>query len=240
MLSGLKKIAGQAGEGASQVAERDAEEGLLQSTLVLSNSQNTNTSEAEPIQCNNRGDLGVEAFALWPGEMEVAVPENWKVGEKVPAQGPHGRIFLDLPEGCEAGKTLRYRLRPEAELQVKVPPGAKPGGTLMFERPDGTRIGITVPPGKQPGEQFEVTPPALMVLVPEGAQPGDTVIFGTPLAAQGANGEERQWFRAKVSQDLQLGRYFAARLPPPEQLERKGASPRAQANGRARQIEALE
>merc|ERR1719468_75004 len=106
---------------------------------------------------------------------------------------------------------MRYRLRPEPELRVEVPPGASPGTTLNFERPDGTRIGIPVPPGKQPGEHFEVTPPALMVLVPDDAQPGDWVVFAAPAppAAQ-----ERQWFRAKVPAELQLGRYFAARLPP--------------------------
>merc|ERR1719433_477134 len=121
---------------------------------------------------------------------------------------------MTLPESCEPGTTLRYRLKPEPELKVKVPPGVAPGATLTFQRPDGSRIGIQVPPGKQPGEQFEVTPPALMVLVPEEAQAGDWVRFGMPGSAQAGDGKakERQWFRSKVPQELQLGRYFAARL----------------------------
>merc|ERR1740123_2434517 len=34
-----------------------------------------------------------------------------------------------------------------------------------------------------------------------------------------------QWFKAQVPESLQLGKYFAARLPPPDAL--KGGSPKA-------------
>merc|ERR1712129_629180 len=131
-------------------------------------------------------------------------------------------INFELPEECEPGTTLRYRLKPTAELRVEVPQGAFPGATLTFERPDGTRIGITVPQGKKPGEFFEVTPPALMVLVPEGVQAGDSVVFflGPPprLGKAGVG----QWFSADVPKELQLGKYFAARLPPPTPMTPQG------------------
>merc|ERR1740120_228614 len=194
MLGGLKKMVGLGGGEAE--AEQVEQHALLGGgDLVSAKATQANTSEAEFIR-GPREDIGVEAFALWPGELEVVVPPEWKVGDKVPAQGPHGKITMELPENCQAGTTLRYRLRPEPELLIEVPAGAKPGHTLQFERPDGARIGIQIPMGKQPGEQFEVTPPALMVLVPEACRTGDAVVFPFPGPA-GRDGE-RQWLRAHM------------------------------------------
>lgn len=210
---GKGKIGG-AGDGGLSVET----EALLDTEgLVHARGGNGNTVEAEFVSKDNRSDLGLEAFAMWPTEIEIMVPEDWKAGDKIPAQGPHGRIYFELPEECKPGTSLRYRLRPAPELRIEVPPGAFPGASLTFERPDGTRISITVPPGKRPGEHFEVTPPALMVLVPEEAHPGDTVVFSVgPQGGQGGSQAPRQWFRAEVPKELQLGKYFAARLPPPE------------------------
>merc|ERR1711862_785822 len=94
---------------------------------------------------------------------------------------------------------------------------------MTFERGDGSRISITVPPGKKPGDFFEVSPPALMVLVPEEVKAGETVVFCMPAPPLG------QWFKAKVPESLQLGKYFAARLPPPDAAQVKGGSPKANA-----------
>merc|ERR1712194_638138 len=89
---------------------------------------------------------------------------------KVPAQGPHGRVLFDLPEGCKPGTKQQFRLRPGADLRVEVPKDLKEGMSMTFEREDGTRISMTVPNGKVSGDTFEVIPPAAMVLVPEEAQ----------------------------------------------------------------------
>lgn len=149
---------------------------------------------------------------MWPSDIELAIPNDWKAGDKVAAAGPHGRIHFDLPEECTPGTSLRFRLKPAPDMRVEVPTGVPPGAPLTFERPDGTRIQIAVPANKKPGDHFEVTPPALMVLVPEEVKAGDTVVFGLPAPPLGT------WFKATVPDNLQLGRYFAARLPPPEQL----------------------
>jgi len=207
------RIAGSNEDG--QKVEREA---LLDTDgLVSTRSNNDNTVVAEPVRNNNHRDLGIEACSMWPSEVQLPVPADWKLGDKVPAQGPHGRIFFELPEGCVPGSVMRYLLRPEPEMRVEVPPGAKGGTSLIFERPDGSRISIAVPQGKKPGEHFDVVPPAVMVLVPEEAQTGDRVVFCLP----GSN----QWFCAPVPENLQLGKYFAARLPPPDSLT--GQSPKA-------------
>merc|ERR1719468_181192 len=51
-----------------------------------------------------------------------------------------------------------------------------------------------------------------MVLVPEGVEAGSYVTFSAPGASQASS---KVWFRAQVPSQLQLGRYFAARMPPP-------------------------
>merc|ERR1719343_1518461 len=170
------------------------------------------TAQAEMLKDDNSEAAGVEAFAMLPGALEVAVPPGWKPGDKVPAQGPHGKILLELPETCAAGTTIQCQLKPGPDLVVEIPEGASAGSQLTFEREDGTRIRVEVPKGKQPGEHFEVRPPSLIVLVPEGVEAGSYVVFRAP----GADAASRKvWFRAQVPTQLQLGRYFAARMPPP-------------------------
>lgn len=168
------------------------------------------TMPATWVGSSQRPRGAVEAFSMPPGEVEVAVPKGWKPGDKVAAQGPHGRIWLDLPISCEPDTTIRYKLRPSPDLVVEVPPGAWPGSALTFERSDGTRISIEVPQGKRPGEQFEVRPPVAMVLVPDNVPVGGHVVFCVPGSAVGS-----PWLHAQVPSALHLGRYFAARLPPP-------------------------
>jgi len=191
--------------------------------LVSSRVDNTNTVDAEVLMHPNPREVGMEAFGMWPSDIELEVPKEWKAGDKVPAAGPHGRIYFELPENCQPGTTLRVRLKPVADFRVEVPPGLPEGAAMNFERPDGTRISIQVPAGKKPGDTFEVTPPALMVLVPEEAKAGDLVVFCMPAPPLG------QWFKARVPESLQLGKYFAARLPPPDSLQVKGGSPKANA-----------
>merc|ERR1719189_687648 len=169
----------------------------------------------------NPKEVGPEAFAMWPNEIELTIPMEWKVGDKVAAAGPHGRVLFDLPEGVTPGTTMRFRLKPAPDLRIEVPPGLSAGSPMTFEKSDGTRISINVPPGKRPGDFFEVSPPALMVLVPEEVMAGETVVFCMPAPPVG------QWFKAQVPEDLQLGKYFAARLPPPDALQVKGGSAKA-------------
>merc|ERR1719277_1680679 len=126
------------------------------------------------------------------------------------------------------GTIAHFRLKPAPDLRIEVPSGLSAGSSMTFERSDGSRISITVPPGKKPGDFFEVLPPALMVLVPEEVKAGETVVFCMP-APQPLG----QWFKAQVPESLQLGKYFAARLPPPDAApaaaQVKGGSPKASA-----------
>lgn len=170
----------------------------------------SNTAQAERVKEGASSEL-VEAHALLPGALEVAVPEGWQPGEKVASQGPHGRILLELPATCQAGATIRLPLRPMPDMLVEVPAGAKAGRVLTFAHADGAHISMEVPKGKRPGETFEVRPPALMVLAPEGAEQGSVVRFRAP----GQPADREVWFQASIPSTLQLGRYFAARLPAP-------------------------
>jgi len=184
--------------------------------MIRSRIGNKNTVDAEFIRGQVPATIGKEAASMWPGDIEVQVPEDWKAGEKVAAEGPHGRFFFTLPEDAKAGTTQRFPLRPAADLRIEVPKGISEGQSMTFERADGTRISITVPKGKVAGDTFEVLPPAAMVLVPEDAKAGDMVCFPLP------GPPTKQWFSAKVPEELQLGLYFAARLPPPDNLAGKG------------------
>jgi hypothetical protein len=178
--------------------------------------QPVNTVDATFIRGKIPADIGKEALSMWPAEIEVDVPEDWKEGEEVPAQGPHGRILFKLPEGSQAGTKQKFGLKPSTDFRVEIPEGFGEGMSMTLERDDGTRISIAVPKGKKAGDTFEVIPPAAMVLVPDDVQAGEIVCFPLP------GPPTKQWFSAQVPNELILGRYFAARLPPPDSAAGKG------------------
>jgi len=198
-----------------------------QNIKILSKAgSNRATAEAEFIRGQVPASIGKEAASMWPADVELAVPEGWKEGEKVAAQGPHGRVLFEVPADTKPGATQVFRLRPAPDLLLEVPKGASEGQEIFLERKDGTRITIAVPKGKAPGDTFEVTPPAVMVLVPEEAKAGDVVCFPLP------GPPSKQWFSATIPDELVLGAYFAARLPPPDgfvggETGENAASPKA-------------
>lgn len=201
---------------------KDEDESLLNSgTSVYALRESANTVSAERVRADAQLNLGVEAFAMWPSEVEINVPQDWQPGQVIPVQGPTGVVNMVLPAGAQPGTPFRYKIKAAAEYRVEVPQGALPGSSVSFDRPDGARINIMVPSGLKAGDVFEVTPPALMVLVPDGLQPGDYVLIN-PAKVQGLTtaGEEPGYFRAQIPEELQLGRYFAARLPEPKDAKK--------------------
>jgi len=133
----------------------------------------------------------------------------------VRTQGPHGPIDVPAPPNSKAGDTFQCCLKPPAELKVVVPPGFT-GSTMIFEVDDGSKIAVVVPKGKQPGDVLHVRPPAVLVRVPDGVNAGEYVNFS--VRGGHGDGSKVEWFRAKVPKDLQLGYYFAARIPQPEHV----------------------
>jgi len=111
----------------------DHERGVLiednerSATLVAANRGNRNTVDAVFLMHPNPKEVGAEAFAMMPNDIELTIPMEWKVGDKVPAAGPHGRVLFDLPEGVTPGTTMRFRLKPAPDLRVEVPPGLSAG-----------------------------------------------------------------------------------------------------------------
>merc|ERR1711963_102032 len=91
--------------------------------VVASRIDSTNTVQAERVHCDIPTDLGTEALAMPPQDIEVSVPEDWRPGDKVPAQGPHGRVLLVPSDRSTPGSVFRHRLKPAPEFCVEVPPG---------------------------------------------------------------------------------------------------------------------
>mmetsp|Transcript_96416 Transcript_96416/g.241730 ORF Transcript_96416/g.241730 Transcript_96416/m.241730 type:complete len:247 (+) Transcript_96416:121-861(+) len=202
--------------------EKDEDESLLNSaSSVLAYKQSANTVTAERVRPDAELNLGVEAFAMWPTEVEIQVPADYQAGQVIAVQGPTGLANMILPSEAQPGTSFRYKIKAAPEYRVEVPAGATPGASVSFDRADGARISIVVPPGLKPGNCFEVTPPALMVLTPEGLQPGDYVLINpAKIPGMTTAGEEPELFRVQIPEELQLGRYFAARLPEPKVVKK--------------------
>mmetsp|Transcript_172 Transcript_172/g.624 ORF Transcript_172/g.624 Transcript_172/m.624 type:complete len:239 (-) Transcript_172:127-843(-) len=196
--------------------EQGESNSLLQSeSFVYSLGGSPNTVQAERVNCAEKLDIPT-AHSVRPCQVDIQIPADFAPGKLVPVQGPQGLVHMTMPEGVEAGQTLRYNLRASPEYRVEVPPGAKPGASVTFTRADGAEIAIAVPPNLGPGDRFEVTPPVVMVLVPAGCKPGDSVVFSTQAAADGGFAtRDADLLMAVVPAELQLGVYFAARLPQP-------------------------
>mmetsp|Transcript_127762 Transcript_127762/g.408505 ORF Transcript_127762/g.408505 Transcript_127762/m.408505 type:complete len:676 (+) Transcript_127762:165-2192(+) len=171
------------------------------------------TVNSEHISGPSRGEFS--AFATLPVEFAMTLSQEYKPGDLVVIKGPHGRMQVQPPDDAEPGSVVRYRLGPRPDFEIRVPPDAGPGQEVNFVRHDGVEVSATVPDGMLPGDIFGVMPPAVMVLVPEGAELGDIVAFqavGGPIG----------WYSALVPPGTRLGRYFAARLPPPRPEPSRG------------------
>lgn len=165
------------------------------------------------------------ALATPPLTLNVSVPKGHQAGQRIYADGPHGRLCVDIPLDAEIGSTHQVRLGPPQEFRIGIPKGIKTGAEvdLIFKRPeDGLEIVVPIPAGLSAGDSFDVPPPSLMVKVPDGASPGDTVVF-RPAESQGA--DEKQWLRARIPKVMTVGNYFTARLPPPDGLPKVEKKP---------------
>merc|ERR1711920_599529 len=115
---------------------------------------------------------------------------------------------------------VTYRLKPQAELRIQVPEGRKSGEVMQFKRADGLEIEVQIPEGVEEGDYFDADPPALMVKVPENTGAGEYVLF----QALRRDGQEvTDWCRAAVPQGVAPGKFFIARLPPPDKKESDSA-----------------
>jgi len=205
--------------GLDQLESGECETSGLLSTgsFVHALDKSKNTVCAERVSPNMQLNLGIEGFAFKPCEVNIHVPEGHQAGTALSVQGPIGMMKLLLPAEAVPGTNFRYRLKAAPEYRVQVPPDASPGSAVTFERADGARISFAVPQGSRPGDQFEVSPPALMLLVPEGLHPGDYVLFNTASVPGFTMADEQgELFRAQIPEELQLGKYFAASLPGPK------------------------
>jgi len=120
-------------------------------------------------------------------------------GHSVCVSGPHGPLEITIPEGTKPGERVTYLLGPKCAYRATVPEGASEGQNMSLQLPTGESIQVLIPPGKQPGDEFNFSPPILMVQVPVGALPGNRVAFAAP------DGRE---LTAVVPEGMAPGRYF--------------------------------
>merc|ERR1711920_360630 len=146
---------------------------------------------------------------------DVELAEDPTPGQLVRTHGPHGPVDVPAPANMKAGDTFQCRLKPPPELKVTVPPGFT-GSSMIFKVNDGSKISVAVPKDKNPGDVIYVRPPAVLVRLPDGVKTGDRISF--PLRGGDGNKSKVEWFRTQVPGDLQLGCYFVARLPKPENV----------------------
>eukprot|EP00746_Dinoflagellata_sp_MGD_P168157 gnl/MRDRNA2_/MRDRNA2_99379_c0_seq1.p1 gnl/MRDRNA2_/MRDRNA2_99379_c0~~gnl/MRDRNA2_/MRDRNA2_99379_c0_seq1.p1 ORF type:complete len:202 (+),score=41.26 gnl/MRDRNA2_/MRDRNA2_99379_c0_seq1:83-688(+) len=165
---------------------------------------------ASSLVSNDKATDGeiLEAESTEPCELQVKVPLDYKAGDPVCFQGPHGPLAITPTEDREPGDIITVRLAPPATYEVKVPPNAKPGERVSFSPDDGgPDIEAVVPEHKKPGDTFQVTPSAVMVQVPENAKEGTTLRFKIKgVAKQVANADTAT---AVVPKGLSAGAYFA-------------------------------
>jgi len=135
-----------------------------------------------------------------PQDLSFTVPD-YNTDHTICVAGPHGPLFIDLPEDAKPGEERQYRLGPDS-LKVTVPEGAEAGGVVEIEM-DGVAIQVAIPEGKAPGDSFEAVPPAVVVLIPTGATPGDILEFPTP---------DGQQLKVPMPAGLRPGQYFSLHL----------------------------
>lgn len=156
----------------------------------------------------------LEALATPPLAFRTILPEDHVAGQSIKVTGPLGTVQVTPPSDVQPGTPVTFRLAPPTRFKVQVPPGMQAGDFIKYRTSEGDMVEIGIPEGMTVGENFDVSPPSLMVKVPEGAMPGDTtVVFRTEEGAW-----SNRWLYATVPASRKPGDYFAARLPIPLQL----------------------
>eukprot|EP00930_Biecheleria_cincta_P067401 TRINITY_DN5396_c0_g1_i1.p1 TRINITY_DN5396_c0_g1~~TRINITY_DN5396_c0_g1_i1.p1 ORF type:complete len:307 (+),score=71.40 TRINITY_DN5396_c0_g1_i1:60-980(+) len=109
---------------------------------------------------------------------EVPAPDTSMM--LVCVQGPHGSLPVAVPTSAAPGTLVRVRIGPTKAFRVTLAAGLEEGQVMALELPSGERMQVAVPPGKKAGDEFDVSPPVIMVQVPSGAEPGTQVTYDHP------------------------------------------------------------
>jgi len=138
---------------------------------------------------------------------EVPAPDTSMM--LVCVQGPHGSLPVAVPTSAAPGTLVRVRIGPVMAYQVTLPAGLKEGQAMALELPCGQRMQVSVPPGKKAGDEFDVSPPVIMVQVPIGAEPGTQVEYDHP---------EGRKCVVSIPKGAHCGHYFEVPLSQPNYL----------------------
>jgi len=124
-------------------------------------------------------------------------------------QGPHGSLPVAVPTSAAPGMLVRVRIGPVKAFRVTLPAGLEEGQAMALELPGGERMQVVVPPGKKAGDEFDVSPPVIMVQVPNGAEAGTQVEYDHP---------EGRKCLVSVPKGEHCGHYFEVPLSQPDYL----------------------
>jgi len=124
-------------------------------------------------------------------------------------QGPHSSLPVAVPTSAAPGMLVRVRIGPVKAFRVTLPPGLEEGQAMALELPSGERMQVVVPPGMKAGDEFDVSPPVIMVQVPSGAEPGTQVEYDHP---------EGRKCVVSIPQGTHCGHYFEVPLSQPDYL----------------------
>lgn len=150
-------------------------------------------------------DSGVQKAKLT--SKEVPAPDTSMM--LVCVQGPHSSLPVAVPTSAAPGTLVRVRIGPVKAFRVTLPAGLEEGQAMALELPGGERMQVVVPPGKKAGDEFDVSPPVIMVQVPNGAEAGTQVEYDHP---------EGRKCLVSVPKGVHCGHYFEVPLSQPDYL----------------------
>jgi hypothetical protein len=138
---------------------------------------------------------------------EVPAPDTSMM--LVCVQGPHSSLPVAVPTSAAPGMLVRVRIGPVKAFRVTLPPGLEEGQAMALDLPSGERMQVVVPPGMKAGDEFDVSPPVIMVQVPSGAEPGTQVEYDHP---------EGRKCVVSIPKGTHCGHYFEVPLSQPDYL----------------------
>eukprot|EP00440_Ansanella_granifera_P053931 gb/GFBE01058468.1/.p1 GENE.gb/GFBE01058468.1/~~gb/GFBE01058468.1/.p1 ORF type:complete len:330 (+),score=80.48 gb/GFBE01058468.1/:1-990(+) len=141
--------------------------------------------------------------------MKACRPGSGQGRMLVVVAGPHGSLPVAVPKWAKPGTLVRVRIGPKVAFRAVVPDGLKGGDVMALELPSGERMQVPVPLDKMTGDEFDISPPVIMVQVPEGATPGSVVEY---------TDSDGKKCKATVPKAVPVGQYFEVPLVQPDFL----------------------
>eukprot|EP00931_Biecheleriopsis_adriatica_P036026 TRINITY_DN20772_c0_g1_i1.p1 TRINITY_DN20772_c0_g1~~TRINITY_DN20772_c0_g1_i1.p1 ORF type:complete len:338 (-),score=81.69 TRINITY_DN20772_c0_g1_i1:246-1175(-) len=123
--------------------------------------------------------------------------------------GPHGSLPVAVPKRASPGSLVKVRIGPKIAFRAVVPADLKEGDMMALKLPNGDLMQVAVPEGKKSGDEFDISPPVIMVQVPQGGRSGLVVEY---------DNHEGKKCTTSIPKDVVAGQYFEVPLVQPDFL----------------------